>query len=350
MHINNVSNLTNASSFRPTLLLYPPDSRELWFIIGILSIITNSMLLFGISKAKIFRNLTTIIIGSSFVIGILFGGIYVLPRFAIVGYRKWGLICSLLPVLGSSFLLNYNLHQCLICFDRLIAVNWPVLYKTTLSQHHYLIAIGMIWTSSLLVAIVPVLTFRPLQISDCILYSSDTTAEEIFLYLLFFGCIFFPITVIVTFYAYIFYVIYMRKRKINQTNASISPVQYSIIRRKTMYASIQMATLTLVFLCMMLPYLLLFLIVRLRSVKLMSLPLYYFAQFSRYIAFAYPAINPLLYAYFVESIRDALFYRLKSWIYGHEETRSPPKNRYERASSMNLQRLSLRLVQSPIHQ
>lgn len=307
------SNMTNVS-YCLTNLRAVNDYR-IWICIGIFTVLCNLVLFISMATSKSIRNPSNVIISSSFFIGILFGGIYILPRWGTPYYHRLNVFCAFLPILGSSFLLNYNLHQCLISIDRLIAIRWPIMYRHSIKPKHYIIAVMCLWIFSLLISSVPIMTFRIIPMNGCNPISY-TTQEIKFHLILFFGLFYVPIILIVGCYSYIFYKIFWKNPKSKLINVNDASIQISINTRKAISASKQMFYLTLLFLFTLFPYFCSYQVNILtiglsnglldRFYKLpcwvrLTLPLV-----TRYIAFLYPAINPLMYAYFVKGIRTAV--------------------------------------------
>lgn len=288
------------------------ESTEAWTIIGVIGIITNLVLFLSIISSKSLRNPSHIIIASSFLVGVLFNGLYILPRWAAFQYfYQYPIICTILPLLGAAFLFNYNLHQCFISMDRYFAVKWPVKYRRSMHKRLYVNIMVILWGFSLLTAFIPVMTFRPFNSKRCVLHSGNSLAERINAYWQFFGWFFFPFITIIFCYSQIFHMIFGKRRKAIVPNVTASYRPMQLDTKKTINASIQMGILAFIFIVMMLPYTCVFLVSEIRRVAPVSLQTFLDMVFiTRYLAFSYPAINPILYGYFVDSIRYAAFDRL----------------------------------------
>ncbi|EDV21880.1 uncharacterized protein TRIADDRAFT_59534 [Trichoplax adhaerens] len=304
--VNGTAMEVNVTDKTPSFIV-PQNSVELWTAIGVIAVITNSVLFLSLILSRSLRNQSHVIISSSFVIGILFGGIYILPRWAAFDYfRQFGLICSIMPLLGSAFLLNYNLHQCFTSLDRYFAVKWPIKYRRKVHKRLYLYIVVILWVFSFATAFIPAMTFRPLSSSHCVVHSGNFLAERIFAYWKFLGWFFVPVTVIVFCYSQTFYMIYSKRKKSVAPSISCNYRLGKTTSKKTINASIQMGILAAIFIVMMLPYTCGFIISEFGRILPISVQFILNMQFiTRYIAFSYPAINPLLYAYFVDTIRHA---------------------------------------------
>ena len=299
------------SNFTSTLRI-PQESTEAWIVIGITGTITNLLLFLSLISSKSLRNPSHIIITSSFLVGIFFNGLYILPRWAAFGYfHRYPIICTILPLLGAAFLFNYNLHQCFISMDRYFAVKWPVRYRRCIHKRSYFYVLLYFWGFTLITAFIPVMTFRPFNSKRCVLHSGNHVAERIFAYWNFFGWFFVPIVVIIFCYAKTFHLIFNKRRKSVAPNITASYRPMQLDNKKTINASVQMAILALIFIVMMLPYTCVFIVSEIRQIAFISpQTLFDMIFITRYIAFSYPAINPILYGYFVGSIRYAVYDRL----------------------------------------
>ena len=311
-----VSNLTNITGTHCLQNLRVVNDYRIWIAIGIFTILCNLVLFISVAASKSIRSQSNVIICSSFFIGVLFGGIYILPRWGTPYYHQLLVFCEFLPILGSSFLLNYNLHQCLISIDRLIAIRWPILYKQSIKPKHYIIAVICLWIFSLLISCIPIMTYHPISMNSCrpVFYN---TPEIQYNLTFFFGLFYIPIALIVGCYSYIFYKIFRKGSKSNSIDVHNKSSQVTINSKKIINASKQMFMLTLLFLFMLFPYFCSYQVIiltiglsnksldgfyRLPCWARITMPLV-----TRYVAFLYPAINPLLYAYFVKSIRMAVY-------------------------------------------
>ncbi|RDD38798.1 Ocellar opsin [Trichoplax sp. H2] len=293
-----------------------PENISLWITVGSLAIINNFILFSSLIFTKSAKRSSNIIITSSFFIGILFGALYILPLFSSDFFINIPLICSMLPIIGLALLSNYNLHQCLISVDRYIAVRWPIKYRDINNRKFCIAIVLLTWIISFTTAAIPIMTFRQLSLNECILgYNVIDEANFFLVYHLVLFIV--PTSIIVYCYCYIYHYIYKKKRTIFSQQAFVQVTEISKLRSKTNQAAIQMSILAIIFIAMIFPFLITFQIVLFSFQNIdsfCSLPTWfrnYFAAISRYIAFSYPAVNPLLYGYFLDAIREVLHSRYK---------------------------------------
>ncbi|RDD38811.1 Trace amine-associated receptor 8b [Trichoplax sp. H2] len=292
----------------------------IWAVIGVVTVITNFSIFVCTVTSNINQNLFFTVLNSSFLIGILFGGFYILPQWAAEYFTSEipGL-CFLLPSLGSLLLLCYNLHQCFISIDRYYAVKWPICYRKKIHKSCYIYFITAIWLFSLLFVSIPFMTYRIVEVENCT-NLSDEAAENVFLFITFIATNILPVIIIIFCYANIYHKFYRQRSKTFALTTSANQQSKRSVDNKTIKASIQMGFLVIIFMVLMLPSTFIF---TFGSLGLMSsLPgivAYHLHIVSRYVSFLYPAVNPLLYCYFVDSIRSAVKSKILTKLCFHNE-------------------------------
>lgn len=292
-----------------TISIYALESKELWIALSGLILLTNTLLFVCLITSKSIRTSSDIILTSTFLIGMLFG-LYIIPRRVLFkSIRHIGILCSILKPFGEFLMLNYNLHQCFISLDRYFAVNWAVKYRNRAHKALYKRIIFAIWIFSMVFTYIPILSYRVLSIHKCYYYS-DSTSERIYNYWKVICGYYLPFLIIILCYTKIFFTFFSFRVK-----PTIAPNQYRLTpsaNKKTIYASVQMGILAILFILMMLSNTSSFLFRELKRVptewyhRLRSI-----AINTLYVSYSYPALNPLLYAYFIESIRSAVVEKIK---------------------------------------
>ena len=298
----NSSNATNG--------IYIAESKELWIILSGFIILTNTFLFVCLMTSKSNRTSSDTILTSTFLIGMLFG-LYIIPRRVVfTRIRQVGIACSILRQSGQLLMLNYNLHQCFISLDRYFAVNWAVKYRNKVHKLLYRRIIVGIWVFSIVFSYVPLITFRITSLNRFIRYS-ESNLERIYNYWKIICGYYLPFLIIIICYAKIFYTFFRLRSK-----PTISPYQHRFtpsVTRKTIYASAQMGILAMLFIMMTLSNTSSFL---LRELRIIPTEWYYrlhnIAISTLYVTYSYPALNPLLYAYFIDSIRSAVLKKVKA--------------------------------------
>lgn len=307
--MNSMSNDSNQSSAIPSgPPIVPPDFTHQFILMGIIgsvSIITNAFLFIIIIRRKKLRTPANDILFSMFICGFLFGAVYVLPKWTNIEYIKWPIYCSLSSPIGVFFAFLFNLHQCLVCFDKFLALKWPLTYRIAVNHCKMMTVIVVIWIVAGFAAFSPLIFYRPINDKFCILISRDFNAESTYLKVVY-GLVFFvPLILMVLCYTGIIIIVNSRTQMDKYRNiASLDQTFFSI----TVKTAKQMAVISGVFVVLWLPFiaLSLYLVVNVHVVVHQGswiLPMF---EAFRFLAFAYPAINPILCGYYVTSIRRAM--------------------------------------------
>ncbi|RDD39085.1 Trace amine-associated receptor 7b [Trichoplax sp. H2] len=303
----NNSNSTNRPSMSNTQPA--PDltySHVLMGIIGGMCIITNAFIFITIVRRKKLRTPANDILQSMFISGFLFGAVYILPKWTNLEYLRWPIYCSLSGPIGVHFTLIFNFHQCLICIDKLLALRWPLKYRISISHCKMITVIIVIWLVAAFAAFSPLMFFRPISNVYCIQRSRDVEKEALYLKIIY-GLVFFvPLILMVISYTGIIVIVNSRTRMDRyRSDKHIDQNFFSI----TIKTAKQMAVIAGAFVVLWLPFIAI-------SLYAVSNPFALFFQRSwfqplfetlRFLAFSYPAINPIFCAYYVNSIRKALY-------------------------------------------
>ncbi|RDD38816.1 Alpha-2B adrenergic receptor [Trichoplax sp. H2] len=295
-------NITNTS-----IAIYPTILRDFGLVVGFLTLINNGILFLIMVSSKSLKTNSNMIISSLFIIGVFYSSIYVIPSFALSHFLL-GKFCAISNAIGISLVLNYNLHQCLISVDRFLAVRWPHHYKT-LKAKHYAVIILLVWLDALASQTIPLLTFRRSQLQDCRIHLASLQAELLYVFWVFIFWYLVPLLIMITCYFYIIYFIYKRRIQINP-RSRIFVYQKSITAKDNAFqATIQMALLAGIFFVSMAPFIC---IITLSTAILTRPEVEVYIKVSYIITLCFPAINPILYAYFVTGIRQVVNMKVKS--------------------------------------
>ena len=123
------------------------------------TITTNfTLLVFMLNNRKL-RTPSNTFLMSELLAGLLFELLYILPRNILKVTFDELTICKIFTYLGVLFVICINLHVCAISFDRFFAVVFPFRYRQIASKRTSLLICGTMWFISLLVCIVPIITF-----------------------------------------------------------------------------------------------------------------------------------------------------------------------------------------------
>ncbi|RDD38809.1 Alpha-1B adrenergic receptor [Trichoplax sp. H2] len=294
-HLVNVSNQTGLNSqFH--------NSIELWTVIGIFTVISNSVLLICIAISKFTRNLFHVLIGSTFMIGILLGMFFIFPIYSTKNYIYESSYCTLLPMIGSSFILNYILHQLLICIDQYYRTRWPRHYRKFYGKKRWVIIIVLLWLFAHLAVAIPVILLPEMQ-PNCCLNQCDSNSVLILFYIYFIGIFVTPSAAIIVFYSSIYYRIWRKYTKVNSFSASNSSRHRRRKKNKAHIAAMRMGILAAIFMLMVLPFGLPLLAVYFQFRQKWIL---YLVDATRYIALFYPMLNPLLHSCLINTVKRAL--------------------------------------------
>ena len=274
---------------------------NLWIFIYSVTLMSNCVLLLHTKIPRHLRNSSNAIMTSTFVIDILFGSMYILPRQIILGYiPKLSYFCFLLVPLTTALLLNYNLYQSLICLYGYYSTHWSLQgRKKAIKYRPWLI--GICWMVSLTTAYKPVISFRKLLPATYLRTSSNSFVkilyhEEIFI-ILYFNPRHYHNRQL---HQNIVSISHQKSKSIDIRNNTQSGINI-FISSKTLKVSVLMAILAFVFIVMMTPF------ITILTSQILHLPIalsiqgnyYYLHKAFHYLAFSYSEVNPMVYVYFV---------------------------------------------------
>ncbi|RDD45000.1 C-C chemokine receptor type 3 [Trichoplax sp. H2] len=239
------------------------------------------------------QKISNVIMISMFVADIIFSIGYLFPRFVIPASYNNNVYCSLVSSIAPTIITIINLSLMAISIDTLDCIINPfhLRFRTNSKRIGLLISIG-IWIIAVLVGITPfIVSFRPINQDYCIPMNIDEFEKEQAYFLSVIG-ISFLLPLIVMIYCYTR--IFMRIRRSNFNDK---------IKRKTAKV---LSVFVSIYFVMWLPFVICLILNAIyRPVQLAEK----FPQFgmvvaiSQLIAFSYPAINPILYGYYVPSVR-----------------------------------------------
>ncbi|EDV21882.1 Histamine H2 receptor [Trichoplax sp. H2] len=281
-----------------TKFIYPVDKTIIWSTISGITILTNSYMLILICRKNRLWSSINAILASMFTAGILFGSIYLIPRFAYGNLMELGSFCHLVISFGQALSVIFMLHQCLVCLDRYLAVLSPLKYRLYTDNKIVITVVLLIWLLAFTGASIPLMTFSPIQGPICNLTTQHVEAETVFLFTLLGALFFLPLLVILITYAHIIHIFNHRDPLVLPVHQNSTKLSFLQKNRKLV---MNVAIITSVLIVMWCPYVTIVLIYRVKtSYSPFELTVINIVQ---YFAFSYPAVSPLLYAYNMKSLR-----------------------------------------------
>ncbi|RDD38001.1 Rhodopsin, GQ-coupled [Trichoplax sp. H2] len=275
-----------------------------WGIIALLTVITNSCLLYILIKKRHLKIVSRPILISIAIASILFAILYILPRWSIPNIYHNPILCHILPVLGQSFILTINFHVWIIAVDRYIFIVHPQRHRAHCTRTTTWTILLVVWIITLLMPFVPLMTYSPIDPKTCDYIVQDNLSNEIF-YLTYFIVFFFvPLIIITVVYIGILIMLHSKQKRYRQ---QLSMDTYGLTQKhhiKNGRTLAHMLTFIGVFVIFWLPFVLTFLILQLRPKTDLQLQV---LKVTQYIAFSYPAFNPIIYSYFTLKIRREIF-------------------------------------------
>lgn len=308
--VNNMSNITKIPETSSTNLM---EIDLAWFTIANVTILTNFLMAFVILIKHLNKTINITILTSMSFVGILFAVIYLYPRLVLPGMNSISpLLCSILPQIGHFTIINLNFHVCLISLDKYYSISSPFSYQKYATVKKAIIAISFIWIISIVMTTLPLYTFRSIhETNHCITYSPDLEAELTFQFFVYSTFYFLPLLIIVLVYGRLIMISCNLTSKAStimvisrQDGQSYSRRILSTSIAKNRKAIIQTAVIIGFFVVFQMPFVLAFLIIRLELHPSKSDILA--IQVTRFLAFSYPGINPLVYTYYTVDIRNEI--------------------------------------------
>lgn len=305
--MSNISNRSNGIPFETV-----QASIVFSFIVG-LTVITNAGMLGLIIAVRKLHTMSNWIMASMFCSGIIFAVLYLLPRWVLYyqGVSEDPIACTVLPFTGIGLIVNLNLHLTLVSLDRYFCVMFPFKYEMKKTRVIAMSSVAACWLISILGAYLPLFTILIVDPNKCIGLQTANPVHYAYLLTIFSVLFFFPLLVLIVTYTQILLIVnsHTQRDKIISRRAS-TPL--SVIKRN-IRAIKYMAIMIGIFIIFWLPYVILFLL--LNSYEKVPIATAQIIRSFQYLAFSYPAINPLLYGYFTASLRREIEKRIRAtWL------------------------------------
>ena len=278
------------------------NSRELWTVIGILTILSNLVLLVCIANSKFTRNLFHVLVGSTFMIGILYGIFFVFPMYSYSKYIHVSKYCTIMPMLSSAFTFNYILHHLLICIDQYYRIRWPRYYRKFNGKKRWMIIIVALWFIAHLIVAIPIMVFPQLQPWQCY-HQVNASAHHALFYIFIIVLFIVPTGVITVIYSLMYYKIHKKYSKVSSFSLNMANRKRPMKKNKAHITAMRMGVLALIFFLMVYPFAIPMLAIyfRYRDNWLQSI-----LDVTRYTAVFYSALNPLLYSCLIRTVQRSL--------------------------------------------
>ncbi|EDV28454.1 Alpha-1A adrenergic receptor [Trichoplax sp. H2] len=285
-----------------------------WFTIANATILTNFGMALIILSKQLNKTVNITVLTSMSFVGMLFAIIYLYPRLVIPDLNDISpLLCSILPQIGHFTIINLNFHVCLISLDKFYSVSAPFSYQKHATVKKAIVAIVVIWFISVVITTLPLYTFRNIHESHkCISYSSDLQAELIFQLFIYSTFFFLPLLIIIVVYGRLIMIsckitsksmtITVVSRQCNQSHSRRAISTRNIVKNRK--AIVQTAVIIGIFIVLQTPFVIAFLVIQLDLHPSESDVLA--IKITRFLAFSYPGINPLVYAYYTADIKSAI--------------------------------------------
>lgn len=301
------------------------DLRNVIFyeINGVVILLTNTPLIYAILSQHRLRSLHNLMICSMNFCAIFFSLFYCLPYVLTVLYKD-SFLCYISSPLRNFLTIAISLHLCLISIDKALIIGYPLRYPSISKSKSIAIAVSLIWSISFIVGFYPI-TYRAPYLAERNLSCrpSISSAYEIPYHWCYYSILIcFPILCMTISYGYIYCIAIQQWKKIMDHEQLVS--HDNVIFRKRHRISIHLKTatpliaITGAFLIMHIPFYILSTINFAIVSIIRSNPQAIFVYSStlsntiramhilKELAFAYPAVNPLLYAYFDVAIRQVV--------------------------------------------
>lgn len=280
-----------------------PDNSA-YAAISVITLFTNITVLILIITERKLHAMSNWILASMFCAGAVFAMAYLLPRW--VFFYQWNIYysyaCLVLPMTGSALIINFNLHLALVSLDRYFCVTLPFEYQRPQTRMIVRLAILIVWFISFFIAYVPLFTFLIPSPGQCIAQLSSRLYHN-YICTVFSILFFLPLIILITTYSRIFWIVNNHTQRsqgiiVRSNSTSISAFYRNVRAIKYMIVILGL------FVIFWMPYIILFLAWFTTS-KITVQTLFLIRAF-QYLAFSYPAVNPILYAYFTPCIRHVI--------------------------------------------
>lgn len=282
-----------------------------WFITAILTLSTNLSVLLIILCRRHLRILSNATICSMFICGSAYSLLYLFPSRVLVHWLpRDSFLHFMMPSIGIAFIICHNLHLSVICMQKISSIISPFRHRQLLRQKNVVIVISLVWVipfiSSLTLLVLDTLYLR----SNYTLFPNYVFTRHVLYTLMFVVIVIIPI--ILTIILYIVALI-----KVNRRNRIRSlDVNYTHCQTRQIYGGgqnvkiiLQMLTMLGLFTICWLPSFILYIAITYNG----AFQLLEILRMIFYLGCSYPAVNPILLAYYTNSIRK----EIKGLIYSY---------------------------------
>ncbi|EDV28374.1 uncharacterized protein TRIADDRAFT_53973 [Trichoplax adhaerens] len=285
----------------------------MWCITGGTTILTNLGILLIIGWYRKLRQTPHAPYMISMFIGSLLSSIfYVLPRHIKAGNNhmmQYPFPCSIMPYLGSSFLVNLNFHICILTLNRYLSIEFPFRNLYFLSHKVSVCILICLWLLTAAIAALPLMTFVQYNSSRCAVYiiaenEDARVSQQVYLTIIFTCLLILPLASFLPCYARIFYIVNVHARRMQGENDGHGH-QLSL-NRHNIKAARQIIILVTLFLICYLPFAITFMILNVRPGLIYTTTELNIIHLLRFVAFSYPAVNPILFAFYTADIKIAI--------------------------------------------
>ena len=326
-------------------------------ISGIFTIFTNSLLLFYILANKKLKTSKHIIICSTLVTGVLFAACYILPRFTYLitnGQDQWprDFRCGMLSRFGIAIFFSLNIHLIMRIMEMYIQICHPFQSQHILTSRNIAIAIFLVWFITLSIPIGFQIYFESkVNLTSAVNQRAcHNLSNNILIIFSIILAAFSAIVLIIsaTAYAKILYVAKTSQQRMRQSsyrtnsttdssiaqhdnnNQDMSKKNVNIASRfgKMDKSLTQTLSLFIFYLLAIMPFLVLVIYTQLyyNAFTLRRWPrqLVIVFRYCQYVAFLFPAFQPVLFALFTADIRKAVTCHICYYCCYKPTTAAPP--------------------------
>ncbi|EDV25523.1 uncharacterized protein TRIADDRAFT_55699 [Trichoplax adhaerens] len=296
-------------------------------IIGVVIILTNSPLIYVILSQHRLRNLHNLMICSMSFCAIFFALLYCLPYIFTIFYRE-SLFCSISVPIRNFLTIAISLHLCIIAVDKALIIGFPLHYPSLSNKKLMVVLIMIIWLIAVAAGFYPLFTFRTrYKIENNLSCVTTVSLDHEIPYHWFFysTLICLPVICMIISYSYIYCIAMQQWKKILDHQLLINDDTPAQRRRRKIglhfKTAIPLIAITGAFILMHLPFYICSAISyamvplvtmrpiniddRLSYLKILGNLVRAMAVLKE-VAYAYPAVNPFLYAYFDIAIRSVV--------------------------------------------
>ena len=283
-----------------------------WLMIAILTLTTNLFLVFLIICRRNLRTLSNAILCSMFICGCAYAVLCIFSSKVMIHWQilsKSRLYSYIIRSSGITFTICYNLHLCGVCIVKMISIISPLRYRILLCRKKTFIIIGIIWAIPIVLGPIPALM-------DFLYWLQNRPSRHYLIVRQICNTVILIITIIVpilfTIMLYIVAFIIMNRRNrlamlaASRAHCNHQACQLSNVGRNLIIIKQMLVMLGLFTVCW-LPYFIFIISIDYIQIQI-SLPfaLLHIMDGLSYLALSYPAINPILFAYYTASIRDEI--------------------------------------------